>query len=167
VLSLNPDGKSFAAQQIRTQYYNVFETNRQLWARACTQMDPILTDSIRQEIRSFDPSGEVNGDILRSVQSCPTTRCTELPSTMVLEHVSSKIFPKVDPAIRPSAKIAVKVRIDDKGKATVVDIDNPEGNRIVSQAVRDAVERWKFDSKLATGTPNRCVVTQFFIEFER
>jgi hypothetical protein len=130
-------------------------------------MDPLLTDSIRHEIRSFDPSGSMNGEILRRIQTCPTSGCTALPSKVVLERVSSKIFPKVDPAIRPSAKIAVKVRIDDKGKAIVVDIDNPEGNHIVSQAVKDAVERWKFDSDLASSTPTRCVVTQFFLEFER
>jgi TonB family protein len=127
----------------------------------------LLADSLRQTVRAIDPSGDLNKEVLREIESCPAVGCTELPSVPVLKGVSRKLYPNVDVALRPSSKIAVKIRIDDKGNVTVLDIENPEGNAVVSQSVRDAVQRWKFDPAIAESSRSQCMVTRFFFEFER
>jgi TonB family protein len=153
---------------MKTEYQNLFERDRKRWVEACTREDPLGADSVRQEIRASDPTGDLGTAVLRQMRSCPASGCTELPSVQVLSKLRTRIYPKVDPALRPyESKLTVKVRIDDKGRVTVLDIDNPVGNRAVSEAVKGAVEQWKFDPALAAGSATRCVVTEFFLEFEK
>jgi tetratricopeptide (TPR) repeat protein len=168
IVRLSPDGESSAPDQIRTEYKNVLNRDRLLWAAACARPDPVLTDSLRQEVRSLDPKGEFNAETLANIQSCPVMNCTALPSASVLERRRSGPYPKIDPALRAStSKIAVKIRIDDRGRVTVVDIDNPAGNSVVTESVRDAVQQWKFDSGLASRSAGQCVLTDFLLEFEK
>jgi TonB family protein len=167
VLRLSSGGESNAADEMRLEYQNLFNRYRDMWTQACARQDPLLAHSLRQTVRAIDPSGDLNRDVLSQIESCPAVGCTELPSVPVLERLSRKVYPNVDAALRPSSKIAVKIRIDNKGSVTVLDIDNSEGNAVVSQAVRDAVERWKFDPKIAARSRSQCVITRFFLEFER
>ncbi len=168
IVRLSPNGESTAAEQIRGEYQSVLDRDKSLWAAACARPNPILTDSLRQEVRGLDPKGELNAETLGNIQSCPVTSCTALPSVPVLARMRSGAYPKVEPALRPyTSKIAVKIRIDDKGKVTVVDIDNPAGNRLVSESIRDAVQQWKFDPALASRSAGQCVLTDFLFEFEK
>jgi tetratricopeptide (TPR) repeat protein len=168
IVLLSADTGANAADQIQAEYRKVFDRDRQLWAQACSREDAMTMDSLRQEVRAVDPSGNLNRDLLRQIQSCPVSGCTQVESVMALSRLKSRVDPKVDPTLRPyTSKIAVKIRIDDKGKVTVLDIDNPAGNRLVSEAVRDAVQLWKFDPALAARSETRCVVTDFLIQFEQ
>jgi tetratricopeptide (TPR) repeat protein len=168
VVLLSADARSNAADQIQTEYRKLFDRDKQLWAQACSREDAMTMDSLRQEVRAVDPSGNLNRDLLRQIQSCPVSGCTPVESVMALSRLKSRVDPKVDPSLRPyTSKIAVKIRIDDKGKVAVLDIDNPAGNRLVSEAVRDAVQLWKFDPALAARSETRCVVTEFLLQFEQ
>jgi TonB family protein len=168
VLHMSPDEISYAADYIRQQYQNLLEREHRLWTQACTRQDPIAMDSIRQGIRAIDRSGELNREVLEQIQSCPAARqCSEVASVIALDRVKRKVYPEVDPALRPSSKVAVKILINNEGETTVLDIDNPDGNPVVSQSVRAAMERWKFDPALAARSSGQCGVTRFLIEFEQ
>jgi tetratricopeptide (TPR) repeat protein len=166
VLRLTPDGKSSAADQILLSYRDRFDRDRDLWAKACARVDPITADSLRHEVRAIDPAGELNLEVLQQMASCPTVGCPELPSGAVLQRVVTRVLPKVEASLRPASKVAVKIRIDAQGNVAVLDIDNREGNLLVSQSIRDAVQRWKFAPELAAFSRSRCVVTSFLIQFE-
>jgi tetratricopeptide (TPR) repeat protein len=168
VKAISVDARSNAADVIQSEYRNLFDRDRQLWADACSREDALTMDSLRQEVRAVDPSGNLNRDLLRQIQSCPVSGCTQVASVTALSRLKSRVDPKVDAALRPyTTKIAVKIRIDDKGKVSVLDIDNPAGNRLVSEAVSDAVQLWKFDPALAARSESRCVITDFLIQFEQ
>jgi tetratricopeptide (TPR) repeat protein len=165
---LSPDGKSNALDQIQREYKNLLDGHLQMWRDACMRQDVIFADFLRQEIRAVDASGRLNRDALNEAKSCPATGCTEVAGTDAISRQRRKVNPVVDSTLRPyTSGINVKVRIDRTGAVTVLDIDNPAGNRLVSQAVRDAVRQWTFDRALAARTPTGCVVTEFMIEFER
>jgi tetratricopeptide (TPR) repeat protein len=162
------DTESPEAVRMRAEYHSALQRERDLWAQACSQQDVLTADSRRQAVRALDPSGRLNGDTLRQMHSCPAPGCTPIASTAAVSSLRSRVDPKLEPAARPyTSRIAVTVRIDDKGRAAVLDLDNPGGNPAVSQSVRDAVQQWKFDPALAARYRSECVVTQFLIEFER
>jgi len=168
VVFMSADVASSAPNEIRAKYQGLFDRDTQLWSQACMRTDALAMDLLRQEIRAVDPTGSLNREALRQIQSCPVTGCTEVASMPTLERLRSRVDPKVDPALRPYAtRIAVKIRIDDKGRVAVLDIDNPAGNPVVSRAVRDAVQQWKFDPEVAEHAATRCVVTEFQMEFEQ
>ena len=167
VLLMTGDGQPEAATQIRAQYESMFDNYSNLWSRACRSGDALALDALRQEVRSIDPSGNFNRQILRQVQSCPPPVCPVIDSNEALTRLRNRVYPAIDKAFRPyRSKISVKIRIDEKGEVAVLDIDNPGGNRRVSQAVRDAVRQWRFDPALVSGSERRCAVTEFFLEFE-
>jgi tetratricopeptide (TPR) repeat protein len=165
VLLLGGEGHAQTAAQIRAEYARLAESYSKAWSQACVVADPLALDFLRQDVRAIDPSGNFNAQILEQVQSCPQLDCRTVHSNVALAQLRSRVYPWIDDSLRPyKSRIAVKVRIDEKGHVAVVDLDNPGGNRVVSQVVRDAVRQWKFDPALSAGSA--CVVTEFFIEFE-
>src|SRR5262249_41107549 len=78
ILLASPALESNRADGIRLEYQNLLEHNRQLWTEACTRQEPLILDSIRREVRLIDPSGDLNGPVLRRIQSCVLPECTEL-----------------------------------------------------------------------------------------
>ena len=168
VLLMTGDGQPEAAAQIRWQYESMFDNYSNLWSRACRSGDALALDALRQEVRSIDPTGNFNRQILRQVQSCPPPVCPVIDSNAALTKLRNRVYPEIDKAFQPyRSKISVKIRIDEKGEVAVLDIDNPGANRRVSQAVRDAVRQWRFDATLVSGSERRCAVTEFLLEFER
>jgi outer membrane biosynthesis protein TonB len=65
-----------------------------------------------------------------------------------------------DIARRSQVSIQVKTKIDEKGNLTVLDAQG--GNPILTEAVRTAVEQWKFSPIIDSSGP-RCVETEITV----
>jgi TonB family protein len=116
---------------------------------------PTITAEAKPEVRSVPMTGSSN-------------QCLQLDYRVAMTRIIAKS--KVDPEIPREARsyiqggtvtVKVRIRIDETG--TVVSTDTPGGNPMFNNAVRNAVEHWKFTPALDASGP-RCVDTDIPIQ---
>jgi hypothetical protein len=169
VLRASPNGRSAALDQIRARYQNVLDRDLQQWKEACNRRDVIMTDSLRRHARAVDPTGKLNKDTLDQMRSCPSGTCVEMPGEELIKAKALRYRPDPDVPVsqRPASPLVVKLKIDERGATTLLDLDNPEGNVQVSQAVRNAVQLWEWNPKTAGASAGKCAATTLLIELPR
>ena len=83
-------------------------------------------------------------------------------SQLVLTRLKTRFDPEIPQSLehllrQTRVTVRVQTRIDEKGDVTVGQADGP--NPVLTQAVRSAVQRWKFSPVLDADGP-RCVDTE-------
>jgi TonB family protein len=93
-----------------------------------------------------------------------SNQCLQLDYRVAMTRIiaKSKVDPEIPREARPyiqggTVTVKVRIRIDEGGN--VVSTDTPGGNPMFNNAVRNAVERWKFSPALDASGP-RCADTE-------
>jgi TonB family protein len=91
-----------------------------------------------------------------------TNQCLQVDYRVALTRLKTRVEPEIPREARPyiqssSVTVRIKIRVDALGN--VISSETPSGNPIFNNAVKTAVDRWKFSPAMdATGA--RCVDTE-------
>ena len=108
------------------------------------------------------PDRSIAADLLAKMTPCRAAVCIEMDAQLALVRLKSQ----VDPVIPLQARLApgsdpvtvrVKARISESGDVTVSEASG--GNLIFNDAVKTAVQLWKFHPTIIRNE-NRCVITE-------
>jgi len=147
---------------VRVEYRGALSSLVDSWNRACAKNDVAAMEGIRVNVNALLPEPSFGEDILAKMKSCAPTGCIQMDSKLALARLKNRIDPQF-PADTKSqinvfpVRVRVKVRIDEKGD--VVTSDPQGGNPILYNAIRTAVDRWKFSPAVTEGAA-RCVDTE-------
>jgi tetratricopeptide (TPR) repeat protein len=92
--------------------------------------------------------------------------CLQMTSQLALVRLKTRVNPDILPQMAPlnPVNIRAKVRIDESGNVAVTDIAGP--NLYLNQAMRTAIEKWKFLPAILE-SERRCVETEIPIVLGR
>ena len=81
-------------------------------------------------------------------------------------RVKSRVNPQIPRGMAPigTLRFVTKVRIDDSGNVSVLDVQSQTGS--LNDFIKAAVEQWKFTPAVVDGQP-RCVETELPIVLSR
>ena len=133
--------------QMRTEYRNALTGMVESWNRSCAGGDVVAMDSIRQQVpeRFNDPA--LGDDLLAQMKTCVKKGCMQISAQLALARLKVQVNPVVpaafqDIARRSQVTVHVKTRIDERGDVTASETQG--GSPMLNEAVRSAVEHWKF-----------------------
>jgi TonB family protein len=143
--------------------------------------EPSFGDDIRATMKPCNPpeikadlpsnrqvnavSGASSSDGKTDVKSAMvnlTNQCLQIDYRVALTRLKTRVEPEIPREARPyiqssSVTVRVKIRVDALGN--VISSETPGGNPIFNNAVKSAVDRWKFSPAMDT-TGARCVDTE-------
>ena len=104
-------------------------------------------ESIRAELPEHLPDASLGEDLLSQMNVCTKKGCMQISTQLALARLKVQVNPVVpapfqDIARRSQVGVHVKTRIDEKGDVTVMSAQG--GSPVINDAVRTAVEHWKF-----------------------
>jgi TonB family protein len=108
-----------------------------------------------------DPRQDTKSDVKTAMVS-PTNQCLQIDYRVALTRLKTRVEPEIPREARPyiqssSITVRVKIRVDAIGN--VISSETPGGNPMFNNAVKNAVDRWKFSPAMdASGA--RCVDTE-------
>jgi TonB family protein len=122
---------------------------------------------LKAQVQQPEPRPAIAAEAKPEPRSVPlvgtSTQCLQLDYRVAMTRLiaKSKVDPEIPREARPyiqggTVTVRVRVRIDEAGN--VASTDTPGGNPMFNNAVRNAVERWKFTPALDASGP-RCVDT--------
>jgi TonB family protein len=146
---------------MRADYRNAVATQLDSWNRSCAAGDTAAMDSIRERFPEHFSDASMGEDLLAQMQSCVKRGCMPVTTQLALARLKVQVNPVVPPAFQAMVRgsqvtVRVKTRIDEKGDVTV--LDSQGASSPLNDAVRTAVERWKFAPIMDTKGP-RCAET--------
>jgi Tfp pilus assembly protein PilF len=153
-----------AINEIQTEYRQALDTSIAAWNRACKTGDASGMNRLRTqagEMLAGTPFGE---DLLSQTLTCNAKPCVQMNVQTAMLRVKTSAKPEIPPVIEkslatPQARtVRVEVRIDETGDVIVTATHGV--NAAVNDAVRNAVEKWKFVPAVFESEP-RCVDTAF------
>jgi TonB family protein len=147
--------------QMRADYRNAVAVQLDSWNRSCAAGDTATMDSIRERFPEHFSDASMGEDLLAQMQSCVKRGCMPVTTQLALARLKVQVNPVVPPAFQAMVRgsqvtVRVKTRIDEKGDVTV--LDSQGASSPLNDAVRNAVERWKFAPIMDTKGP-RCAET--------
>ena len=145
-------------EQMRTEYRSALSSLVELWNRSCATGDAATMESIPQQLPEHLADASLGEDLLAQMKPCVKRGCMPITTQLALARLKVQVNPVLSPALQDMAKRApttvhVKSRIDEKGNVMVLDTQG--SNSMMNDAVRAAVERWKFTPVLDDKGP-RC-----------
>jgi hypothetical protein len=155
---------------IRLQYRQILSSRADSWGRACAINDIATMEKIRDQVNALLPEPSLGEDILDKMKSCTlptaviaaTTSCLQMDSRLALTRLKIRVDPQIPDGLISQVKglpmtVRVKARIDVAGNVATSEAKG--GDAILHDAVRTAVDQWKF---LPAVTPDgiRCVDTE-------
>lgn len=148
-------------EEVRAEYRRSLSKLVDSWNAACAKDDTAAMEQIRQQINTLLPEPSFAGDLLAKMKMCTHTGCLQMATPLALARLKTRVDPEF-PAylvnqIGTQTTVRVKATISEKGDVTAKDVrgDNP----LLNNAVKVAVEQWKFSPALLDGGP-RCVDTE-------
>ncbi len=106
--------------------------------------------------------------VINKVQAPPEPKpapkgCVQMPGPLALARLKTRVEPEFPAAVRTffqnsQITVSIKARIDETGSATVTEATG--ANTVIINALRSAVERWKFIPMVDESGP-RCANTEF------
>jgi hypothetical protein len=122
-------------------------------------------ESARTRAADLLPDAAVASDLMDQMQSCNSPKCIEMTNRLAMTRLKTRVDPEIPASfITRSLSIRVQARIDEAGNATVKEVRG--GNAEVQNAVKAAVERWKFLPTIVEEQV-RCVETEIPIVVNR
>ena len=162
--------------QMRAEYRKTLSALVESWNRACASSDAATMEALRKQISELLPEQSIGEDLLGQMTTCTSSNisipdstrttereCMQMGAQLALTRLKIRVNPFIPPALQDflrhaSVTVRVKARIDEKGDVTV---SSTQGNNpAFNDAVRVAVEHWKFLPTVDQNGP-RCVETEF------
>src|SRR5262249_20806452 len=141
------------------------------WNRTCPTGDTAALEGIRSQIDALLPDPSFGADIRAQMSDCHNKKsgCVPTNSHIVMTRLKSRVNPEISRDMRSliregQTSVHLKLRIDEGGNVSVTDVQG--SNMQINNAVRSAVERWKFNPAIDETGP-RCVDTDIVISIER
>ncbi len=155
--------------QMRTEYRNALAVLVDSWNRSCAAGDAAAMESIRQQLPERLPDASLGDDLLAQMKTCTKKGCMPVSTQLALARLKVQVNPVVPAAFQEVARhsqvsVHVKTRIDEKGEVTVMDTQG--GSPLLNDAVRAAVERWKFAPIMDQNGP-RCAEVDIPVVIKR
>ena len=99
---------------------------------------------------------------IKTAMSSPTNQCLQIDYRVAMTRLKTRVDPEIPREARPyiqssSITVRVKIRVDAIGN--VISSETPGGNPMFNNAVKTAVDRWKF-SPAMDSSGARCVDTE-------
>jgi tetratricopeptide (TPR) repeat protein len=152
---------SSSNSQLRSQLTEMvpeptFADDLQAQMRTCTATPPATTPpATTPKVARLDSKTD-------TVIDGPPSSCLSMNSQLALARLKTRVDPEIPAGSRAylqntQVTIKAKVRIDESGSVTATEISG--SNVILNNAVRNAVDRWKF-SPIADKNGPRCVNTE-------
>jgi tetratricopeptide (TPR) repeat protein len=176
--SLNVEsGLAPMLDQTRSEYRQVLVAFADSWNRACQSGDASGMDTIRRRATELLPEPSMGQEILgrmtcapkpavQAAQASPASSssqgCVAMDFPLAMVRLKTRVDP-VAPAVvysllrRAPLTVRVKTRIDESGNVTVRETQGE--NAALNEAVRSALERWKFSPAIVQNV-TRCVETE-------
>jgi len=148
-------------ESIQTEYRRAMSGNLESWNRACAADDISAMERLRFQTASMVPFSSFGEDILAKMKTCVPVGCIQMESQSALTRLKSRMDPQFPPQLISRLKglpmtFHVKARIDVNGN--VISGEILGGDIILNNAVRTAVDQWKF-LPARTESGIRCVDT--------
>jgi len=166
---LLPRSNAETIEQIRQEYRQNLSNLADAWTKACANDDASVMDDLRMRANALLPEASMGQDILDKMKTCVHTRCIQATTQLALARLKNRIDPQFSPYVvsiikEPQVTVRVKATIDATGNVAASQLDG--GNPLVYDAVRTAVDQWKFYPAVVQGEP-RCVETEipFVLKF--
>jgi len=149
--ALKTSSDGFTSQmldQMRLEYRTSLTAAVESWNRACASSDIATMEALAGQVPASLSDKQLGDDLLGQMKTCNARKgCLQMASQLVLARLKVQVNPVIpaafqDVARRSQVTVHVKSRIDERGDVTVMDTQG--GSPIVNEAVRSAVERWKF-----------------------
>jgi tetratricopeptide (TPR) repeat protein len=154
--------------EVRTEYRRALSGLVDSWNNACAKDDALAMEEIRMQINELLPETLFAEDILSKIKTCSPAGCIQMPTTLALARLKTRVDPEFPPfiasQIRNSMTVRVKATINEKGAVKASDVRGDLAQ--VNTLVREAVEKWKFFPALIQGEA-RCVDTEIPIVINR
>ena len=156
-------------EEVRAEYRRSLSKLVDMWNAECAKDDAAAMEQTRQQINALLPEPSFAEDILAQMKMCThPAGCLQMSTPQALARLKTRVDPEL-PAfvvsqITPQTTVRVKATISEKGDVAAKDVhgDNP----MLNNAVKTAIEQWKFSPAL-TGGEARCVDTEIPIVFNR
>jgi len=165
LLSMNVDGMATKAiDQIQFDYRKSLTASLDSWNRACQSGDTVGMARVRTEASAKMPDVSTGQDVLAQMNTCTVKPCVSLdPQTAILRVKTSAkpvLPPQLERTLRgaPAQAVQVDARIEQNGDVAVLSTRGE--NPAINDAVRVAVEKWKFSPAIVENEA-RCVRTVF------
>ena len=163
LMSLNIGGKAAGPLEgIRTEYRKRVSSIAEAWKQDCNANPRAL-----QQANELLPDASIARDILDQIKPCATPAppsaqtepCQQVSGSAAMLRVKTRVNPEISRSAVPAggATIFVKMKIDTSGNVTVTEAQGP--NSFLAEAVRSAVEKWRF-SPATSGGKAYCVETE-------
>jgi hypothetical protein len=164
LVTLNLEGEANPAlDEIRQEYARALSPLLESWNRACQANDAATMNSVRQQTEELLPEPAIGQDALTQMTTCAQKGCIPMESQLATSRLRTRVDPVITPVMRDfvlrntaSLLLQVRVRIDESGDTTVTQLEG--GYPIIDEAVKTAVQAWKFIPAIVEGEP-RCVDT--------
>jgi tetratricopeptide (TPR) repeat protein len=162
------DKTGAAREQIRAEYRKSVSGFVQSWKQGCSAGRTVSLETARQQAAAMLPDPSIAPDILEQITPCaPATpvsaakpqTCLQMGTQNAMLRLKSRVNPQIPRGAAPTGTVrfTTKVRIDDAGNVSVLDVQGANGS--LNNSVRAAVEQWKFAPAVVEGQ-TRCVETE-------
>jgi hypothetical protein len=157
-----PDAGPVAAKlatQIEAEYQRALSELVTSWKAACATSDTVKMDELRREASTVAPRPALNAKILAEMAKCIQKACMRSDPGLAINRLRSRVNPYIDPSLQRyvtrGIRVAIEIGVD--GAVEVKQILN--ANARIAEALRTAVEQWKFYPAIVGNEP-RCVDTE-------
>jgi TonB family protein len=99
---------------------------------------------------------------IKTVMVSPTNQCLQIDYRVAMTRLKTRVEPEIPREARPyiqSSSVTVRVRIRVDALGNVISSETPGGNPMFNNAVKTAVDRWKF-SPAMDASGSRCIDTE-------
>ena len=171
LLTMNVDGMaSKALEEIQGEYRKALTASLENWNRACQSGDTSGMARVRTEASDKLPDPSIGQDVLTQMNTCTAKPCVSLDPQTAILHVKTSAQPQIPAQLErtlrgaPAQTVRVDARIEQNGDVAVLSARGE--NQAINDAVRSAVEKWKFSPTIVENEA-RCVRTVFPIVITR
>jgi tetratricopeptide (TPR) repeat protein len=159
---LTSRASSEKVNEVRGEYRQAVARLVDAWNAACAKDDRASMEQIRQQVNAFLPEPAFAEDILAKMKTCTHTGCVPMSSPLALARLKTRVDPQIPPIMASqittnSVTVRVKATISEKGEVATREVQGE--NSFLNNAVKTAVEQWKFFPALIENEA-RCVDTE-------
>ncbi len=156
-------------KQAQSAYREVLSGLVQNWNRLCPTGNKAAMDGVRSQIDELLPDPSFGEDLRSQMSNCSKTGgCVAMNSHVMLTRLKVRVNPDITRDMRAmlgqSQLVHVKLRVDESGNVAVSEVQGAVP--MINNAVRVAVERWKFTPSVDENGA-RCTETEIVMSIER
>jgi len=162
LLAFSDESNTQLIAQAKTEYRKTLQGMVDSFNKACMGGDTAGMNTIREQISALLPDPSFGEDVREHMTTCTKNGCLEMSSPLAMARLKTRVNPDISPALQSFLRgsqvtVRVKARIDETGNVSVSDAQGT--NPSLNNAVRSAVERWKF-TPIIDQNGSRCVDTE-------